>query len=245
MSVYLAHRVLLDTKAHAAYFARTFFASPERFIRVLVGTDDALFNTTGGESSTHSPLVVGFYGKYIPLQGVDIIVRAAHLLSARKDIRIVLLGSGQTYKQVRDLAKTLKTENIEFLPRIPYEEMPAFVASCDIALGIFGVTDKATRAIPNKVYDAMATGKPIITSDTPAIRELLRHGYDAYLVPRGDPHALAAAIEKLADDESLRLSLGAHALETYQKQATPQIIGKELLISLKEVFSTVDCGKRV
>lgn len=236
MSVHLAHRVLLDTKAHIAYFAHTFFASPERFIRVLVGTDDTLFNTTGGGSSTHTPLVVGFYGKYIPLQGVEIIVRAAHLLSARKDIRFVLLGSGQTYKQVRDLAATLKTENVEFLPRILYEEMPAFVASFDIALGIFGVTDKATRAIPNKVYDAMATGKPIITSDTPATHELLRHRYDAYLVPRGDPHALAAAIEKLADDESLRLSLGAHALETYQKQATPRVIGTALLTTLNNAI---------
>lgn len=236
MSVHLAHRVLLDTKAHAAYFARTFFASPERFIRVLVGTDDALFNATENERLSHVPLVVGFYGKYIPLQGVDIIVRAAHLLSARKDIRFVLLGSGQTHKQVRDLAATLKTENVEFLPRIPYEEMPAFVASFDIALGIFGVTDKAARAIPNKVYDAMATGKPVITSDTPAIRELLRHGYDTYLIPRGDPHALAAAIEKLADDESLRMSLGARALETYQKQATPRVIGTELLGALSSAI---------
>lgn len=232
MSVHLAHRVLLDTKAHAGYFARTFFASPERFIRVLVGTDDALFNTTGGESSTHTPLIVGFYGKYIPLQGVDVIVRAAHLLSARKDIRFVLLGSGQTHEQARNLAVTLKTENVEFLPRIPYEEMPAFFASLDIALGVFGTTDKVMRVIPNKVYDAMVTGKPIITSDTPAIRELLRHGYDAYLVPRGDPRALAAAIEKLADDESLRLSLGVRALETYRSHATPRVIGEGLLGTL-------------
>jgi glycosyltransferase involved in cell wall biosynthesis len=235
VSAHLAHQILLDTDTHITSFAQAFFVPRPRFIKVLVGTDDALF-TPVSSMQAHSPLVVGFYGKYIPLQGAEVIVRAAHLLAARSDIRFVMLGSGQTYAKVRGLAAELKADNIEFRPRISYEEFPALIASFDIALGIFGTTDKAARVIPNKVYDAMAMGKPIITSDTQGIRELLQHNHNAYLIPKSDPQALAAAIEALAASESLRASLGTHALETYRSHATPPVIGEGLLAALIEVL---------
>ena len=235
VSAHLARQILLDTDTHITYFARAFLVPRTRFVKVLVGTDDALFIPVSA-TQAHSPLVVGFYGKYIPLQGAEVIVRAAHLLAARADIRFLMIGSGQTYAKVRDLATELKADNIEFRSRIPYEEFPALIASFDIALGIFGTTGKAARVIPNKVYDAMAMGKPIVTGDTPGIRELLQHNHNAYLIPRGDPQALAAAIEALAADESLRVSLGTHALLTYRSHATPQVIGEGLLTALSEVL---------
>ena len=54
----------------------------------------------------------------------------------------------------------------------------------------------------------MAMGKPIITADTPAIRELLTHKKDIYLCSPADPKAIAASIEELRNDEPLRKKIG-------------------------------------
>ena len=240
VSAHLACRVFLDTETHAAYFSQAFFVRRARCVSILVGSDAWPIAVP---REAQGVLTIGFYGKYIPLQGVDVIIRAAHLLTDKPNIRFVLLGSGQTYAQMRVLARRLGGTNIEFRDRIPAKEIPSFIASLDIALGIFGTTGKAARVIPNKVYDAIAMGKPVITADTPAVRELLQPGYDVFLVPAGDPEALAAAIEKLASDEALRKELGAHALETYQKYATPKIIGEKLTSALQAARKN-DCAQR-
>ena len=54
--------------------------------------------------------------------------------------------------------------------------------------------------VPNKVWQAMAVGRPVVTADTPAVREVLEDGLTALLVPAGDPDALASALGRLAGD---------------------------------------------
>ncbi len=66
---------------------------------------------------------------------------------------------------------------------------------------------------PLKLFEAMATGRPIVTSDLPSIREVLTHEENALLVPSGEPEALAAAIEWLLGDAALSERLAARAFE--------------------------------
>ena len=170
---------------------------------------------------------VGFYGKYIPLQGVPYIVRAAaHPLC--KDIAFTLIGSGQTYAQVRTLAQELGVANITFMERIPYATLIERMRSFDIVLGVFGDTPKARAVISNKLYDAAMLGKPLITADTPAVRELFTDGKDICLVPGADSEALAHAIHTLAQDSEKRTLLGRAIRATYEMYATPEAIGAEL-----------------
>ncbi len=68
----------------------------------------------------------------------------------------------------------------------------------------------------------MAAGRPVITADTPGIREVLQHGRDAVLVPPGEPAALAAALISVAADADARERLGAAARETYERTGTPE-----------------------
>ena len=85
----------------------------------------------------------------------------------------------------------------------------------DVCLGIFGTTPKAARVIPYKVFAAMALGRPVITRDSPAIRELLVDGESALLCPAGDGQALAAALERLRTDASLRERIGRNGYARY------------------------------
>ncbi|MFM8409028.1 MAG: glycosyltransferase, partial [Alphaproteobacteria bacterium] len=93
---------------------------------------------------------------------------------------------------------------------VAYEDLPARLRSADVVLGIFGGSQKARMVVPNKVWQAAAVGRAIVTADTPAIREVFVPGESIRLVER-DPSALAAAIRELAADPAGRERLGAGA----------------------------------
>jgi len=76
-----------------------------------------------------------------------------------------LIGSGQTFKETKKLSKQLGLRNIEFLPPIPIEELPYEISAADICLGgHFGLTEKAARVVPGKIYQILAMEKPIIAA---------------------------------------------------------------------------------
>jgi glycosyltransferase involved in cell wall biosynthesis len=118
---------------------------------------------------------------------------------------------------------------------LPYEQLPQALAAAGCALGIFGTSAKAQRVIPNKVFQALACGAPVVTGDTVAARELLADGEDALLVPPGDPAALAAAVRRLADGDGVAARLAAAGRATYEAKASERVLGarwRELLEGL-------------
>ena len=119
---------------------------------------------------------------------------------------------------------------------VDYERLPDELHTAGCALGIFGTTEKAQRVIPNKVFQALACGTPVVTGDTPAARELLVNGESALLVPPGNPGALAAALRRLATEPAIAARIAAGGLETYRAQASEEILGarwRALLESLR------------
>jgi glycosyltransferase involved in cell wall biosynthesis len=206
ISMRLPDLVLADTSAHAEFYARE-FGVPRGRIRVLpVGYDDALF-AEAPPPAPGFPVTVLFYGSFLPLHGAETIVEAAHLLR-REPVRFVFVGAGQTHGAAVRGAAGLPPERAEFRPPVPPRELPGVVASADVVLGVFGVTPKTGMVVPNKVFQALAVGRPVVTADTPALREILRGGEHLLAVPAGDAHALAAAIARLAADATLREALG-------------------------------------
>ena len=105
------------------------------------------------------------------------------------------------------------------------------MASASVCLGIFGDTEKTQRVIPNKVYEALAIGKPIITADTPAIRELLSEEA-AMLVPAANPRAIADAILALRAEPARRERLANAGAEIFQNRLRARQIVGDLLEKL-------------
>jgi glycosyltransferase involved in cell wall biosynthesis len=233
----LADHVLLDTEEHIKYFSETFHVPRKKFSAIYVGSDDDYFYPK--EEVENNVFLVTFHGSFIPLHGIEHIIRAMKLLGAHDDIRCEILGSGQTYGYVSELAKALRLKNVIFHRKfLKYEELPSFIAKADVCLGIFGVTPKAKRVVPTKVYDVLAMKKPLITGDTPAIREAgivdRRH---ALLVEPGNPKALAGAILELKEDKRLRRRIAEGGYALFKEKFTPKAIGERLKEVIEEVAS--------
>lgn len=232
----LADLVLLDTEAHISYFVERIGAPREKFRRAWVGADDEVMYPRPARS--WDGFRVLFYGTFIPLHGLEHIVTAAHLLErSGEHVEFRIVGSGQTYGDIRRLAEDLGTTSIEFLGRRPFADLPELIATSDVCLGVFGTSGKAGRVIPNKIFDALAMAKPVITADTPAVREVLVHQRDAWLCPAGDPQGLADAILELKSDPSERERVAAEGHRLYEERFSPQALSRDLAAIVGELLS--------
>jgi len=209
-----ADLVVADTRAHAAYFQDAFGLASERVAVALVGAEDSLFHPAETKPAGFHVL---FVGKLIPLHGLETILAAARLVP---QVRFVVVGEGQ-------LASLLAhpPPNVEHVPWLDYRGLPDAYRRAGCALGVFGTGAKAARVIPNKVFQALACARPVITADTAAARELLADGENALLVPAGDPRALASAIRRMVEDSGLANRIGDAGRRTYEMQASESVLG--------------------
>ena len=233
----LSDAVILDTDAHIDYFVRTFGQPRRKFIRALVGEDDALFSPRPAPTpSGKVGFNVLFFGTYLALHGTETIVRAAKRFEDDPDLRFTLIGTGPAREPTLALAGALGCGNIDFIDGwTAPDALVERIARADVCLGIFGTNAKAGRVIPCKVFDTLAMGRPVVTRRSPAAEELLVHDETALLCPPGDPAALASAIRRLRNDPALGIRLGRAGLRLYETRCSPSAIGPDLLEALEQV----------
>jgi glycosyltransferase involved in cell wall biosynthesis len=217
-----ADLVVADTEAHADFLADLAGIPRERVAVAYVGAEERLFQPPWNASE--SPL---FVGKLIPLHGLETILEAAR---RAPDLHLRVAGSGQL-----DRLLERRPANVEWVRWIPYEQLPGALRSAACALGIFGTSGKAARVIPNKAFQALACGTPLVTGDTPAARELLVDGESALLVRPGDPDALSEALRRLTSDSELAARIGEGGLETYRARASEDVLGARWRALLESV----------
>lgn len=197
LSCRLADLLLMDTKSHALYLESLFNLPANSVKSIFVGAED-IFNKSSHnntETLNNQSLRVLFYGQFIPLHGIGVIVEAAQKVEkAGKSVIWEIIGKGQEEKAIEELIHEFGVKSIRRIPWIPYDRLPEKISRADICLGIFGQSVKASNVIPNKVFQILAMGKPLITADTPAMREIYTEKSDIYLVPPGDSHALAETV---------------------------------------------------
>ncbi len=162
-----------------------------------------------------SEVVVGFSGTFGAWHGIPTLARALSLvLDARPDARWLLLGDGPLRPLIdQALASPRLSERVAQVGMRPHAEMPAYLAACDILVSPHGRQADGGEFFgsPTKLYEYMASGRPIVASNLGQIAEVLSDGESALLVPPDDPEALAAAVIRLIDDSCLRVRLGSAA----------------------------------
>jgi len=229
-----ADTIILDTENHVDYFVSLFKAPKSKFGVVFIGADEESFYPAKNEAHTTGSFIVEFHGKFIPLQGVEYIVQAAKKLEMYPDVSFHLIGNGQTYEQVHNIADELGVQNVNFIGKVPYSEILGHLQAADVCLGIFGESHKTKRVIPNKLYEAIAVGKPVITANTPAIHELFTDKKDILLCNLADSEDLVEKILTLRNDRMLRKNIGENVLKLFAERLTTKEIGAQLLVYLED-----------
>lgn len=223
-----ADRVIADTATHAAFFAETLSVPREKLSVVYVGADETLFRPAPVRSPG-TPIDVLFYGSFIPLHGVRTIIEAARIYQG-PPVRWSLLGNGPVKPECQKAAEGLA--NVFFEDRIPYAQLPARIHRAGILLGVFGDTQKAGRVIPNKVFQALASGRPVLTRVSDAYPALARESEAIAWVPPGDPRALAGAVAAWAADPARLALRGQAAHRLYESCFAAPVIRAQLSAAL-------------
>lgn len=210
-----ADLVLADTPAHADFFTSRLEVSKNKIHIVYVGAEQPLFSCAPlSQSLAENPLEVLFFGSFIRLQGTTAIIEAARLC-ANVNIHWRLIGNGPERAHCEQLACGLP--NVTFEDWIPYSELPQRIHQAHIVLGIFGTTAKAGRVIPNKAFQALACGRPLITRTAEAYpADLLTQNNSGIIwVPAGDPAALAKTVIELSRHRELLPVLAAQSRTSF------------------------------
>lgn len=229
-------RLLCDTSCHADFFHEHMKVPREKLRVLFTGTDEKVFKLAAeGEDPPHdpaAPLRILYHGAYLPLHGTEYIVEAARR-TQHLNIHWDFLGWG-AYKAATE-AKAKGITNITFLEKVPYVEVPRVIRTADIVLGVFGTTEKASRVIGNKVYEAMACCRPVInefcTGYPPAAKECSAITF----IPPGDPQALVEAVIPWIDKREELLAQRAIARDFFEKYLSMNVIRKQLADILAEL----------
>lgn len=228
----LASIAFMDTATHARRMEKLFRLAPDSVRRVWVGVEEAFFRPVGHRTSDQY-LRVLFYGQFIPLHGIDIIIEAArHLGDA--PIRWTLIGRGQEAARIRAQLAKRPVGSLQWLDWVPYERLLEHIVQADVCLGIFGTSEKAASVIPNKVFQIVAAGRPLVTCDSPGIRELLTDNPPCVrLVQAGDASALARAIR---DYLELRHTLPSRCHERLHHRIDPAAVATQFVAMIEQRF---------
>ncbi|MEL7976877.1 glycosyltransferase [Isoptericola sp. F-RaC21] len=206
--------VLLDTPEHLRMLGQLVPARAARGLVVPVGAPEPWFEAAPAPAGPSAPdddgrpLRAVFFGLFTPLQGTDVLADALAVALPRaaddaahggRGLEVTLVGSGQDLPAVRDRLRG--APGVTWHDWVAPADLPALVAAHDVCLGIFSATPKGLRVVPNKVFQGLAAGGVVVTSDTEPQRRLL--GGHLELVPPADPAALADRLLALRDPAAL------------------------------------------
>ena len=233
-SCVLASRVLLDTQQHVEYFQEQFYISRKKFLVVPISADDSIFYPRDQKKS-NQVFIVHFHGMFIPLQGIQYIVDAAEIL---KDEKIVfnIIGKGQEFESIqRQVVKAGLEKTVLLLGKKEFEILPEYMANADVCLGIFGDTEKTKRVIPNKLYESVAMGRPVISADTRALREIFIDNENIFFCKVADATSLAEKIRWLMKNKEKAAIVAQNGYLLFKNKLSPRAVVRDLLGTLLKV----------
>jgi len=159
------------------------------------------------------PPVVGYAGHLYPWKGVDVLVDA---LARLPDVRGLIVGGHPGERDASRVAHRIAShamgDRVTMAGFVAPGEVAAHLARADLLVLPNTATSISERyTSPLKLFEYMAAGRPVVVSDLPAIREVVRHGETAWVVPPGDPVALANGIAHVLGNVALARELARAA----------------------------------
>jgi len=211
----------------------------ERITILPDAVDQALFSISLTKEECRKKLglpvdasIIGYVGRFTTMgmeKGVQCLIEAAGNLKTEVPSLCVLCVGGPQDNVAQyaaiGIARGLKHEQMRFVDRVPNIEVPYWIRACDVVTIPWLWNEfSAYFTSPMKLFEYMAAGVPIVASDLPSLREVLRHGENGWLVNPGDSAALAVGISHMLRTPDLAERIAQQALQdvkqyTWQKRA--------------------------
>ena len=223
-------------------FIRHIEAKGGRGIRLIPnGADPAFFQTEdkAGEKRTYpswqGKFVILYTGAHGMSNDLQVALQAANLLREHERIHFVLLGDGKEKSNLIHMAESLDLPNLEFLNSLPKTAMPGVISQADACLAILKPIEMYKTTYPNKVFDYMAAGKPIILAIDGVIREVVEKADCGVFCPPGDAQKLSEAILLLYNNREEAYKKGARGQKYLKKHFNRAEIAEDFLDVVKNV----------
>ena len=179
--------------------------------------------------------VLLYIGTLADWQGLDIVIKALPKILESQPVKLHIIGRGRS-RQRKMLAKQIRKLGLEdhviVQPAVPHHEIPGLIASADICVAPLALNDRNVTqgACPIKILEYMAAGRPLLASNMPIVRELVREDVDGLLFSPNDPDDLAHRANILLKDvelsQRLAESASAHVREKFTWHESQKKLGK-------------------
>ncbi len=208
------------------------------------GADPAMFDPQsdgGGFRQVHGlgdAFLVVYAGAHGLPHDLGVVLQAADRLRERRDIHFALIGDGKEKPNLMQQAAAMSLPNLTFLPPLPKSEMAQALAAADACLAILQPEEAYKLTYPNKVFDYMAAGRPLLLAIDGVSRQVMEAAGCGLFVRPGDPHALAEAVQQLAANPQSAQEMGLRGRAYLEEHFHRAKLAQKLASLLEEMVSS-------
>jgi glycosyltransferase involved in cell wall biosynthesis len=241
---YYISRILSKIEKFAIRFANVLFLVDEdRYEQVkgakinklvyIYNSPEDYYPTVKSTSRLKSEVIIFYAGYIYRTRGLEEVIDAVKNLTG---VKFIIAGIGPDKDIIEQ--KVANLDSIHYIGLIPYEEVIKRILDADMLFAFYDPKISNNRyASPNKLFEAMMCGKPIIVNDDTTLANIVRKENCGLVVPYGDIEAIKDAILKLKNDSSLYRKLGENGRRAYDEKYSWDIMGKRLINIYDELLN--------
>jgi glycosyltransferase involved in cell wall biosynthesis len=179
-----------------------------------------------------------YMGNHGRSQGVKTILQAAEILKDRDDIRFLLIGEGEEKPDLVRWAEERELSNVAFVGAQPKESMPGLLAASNACFVPLRKLDIFKQTIPSKVFEIMASGRPVLLGVEGEVREIVEEAGGGIAVEPENPAELAEAVSRLAGDPDLARRMGQDGRAYVEREFDRKILARRMIAILEQYAPT-------
>ncbi len=204
----------------------------QNIILISNGSDTAAFTPANTiqirkELGWTDKFILLYAGAHGMSNDLPVVMQAAKLIEKYADIRIIFIGDGKEKNNLIAMAESLRLSNVEFLNPVPKNKISEYLQSSDVCIAILKPIELYKTTYPNKVFDYMAAGKPIILAIDGVIREVVESANCGIYCEPGNPHAIAHAILEMYSNRKRLVKIGKRGKVYLEQNFDRMVIAKD------------------
>lgn len=174
---------------------------------------------------------VVYWGNFINFHGTEKFIDSVNLLRDEYDNfeEVVLIGNGEKKEKCKKRVEKLGIENVSFLGFVSKDELEKRISQAKLTIGVFGENKYMDACITNKVCEAAARGKAIVTKTSPAIKEIFRDGKSIKFTHKNDPKNIAKTMHEILKSKNEIKKLEVNSEKVFENSLTPKKVADQLL----------------